>query len=639
MTASRIVATFVLFGTIWLFAADRVIDWLVDDTWAIPIWRWLKGFASIALSAVLIYWLVRRAERTQQTLELETARQRDRLAHMLDVSPAVIYALKPSEHNGPWMVDFVSHKIEQVSGHPVDYWLGHPRLWRDLIHPDDLQRVLEDQERFKTQGWLHHEYRLRHADGHYCWLDDHMVMMRDEEGQPVGVIGAWLDVSNRHRDGERIRHLANYDALTGLPNRNLLTDRARHVLAQAAQQRAPAVVLHVNIDHFSAINETLGHEAGDQLLREMAQRLTHTLRPQDTVSRMGADNFIILLPGASARDAAQICLRLMTGVAEPLAVADQELRLTASIGVAEFPDDGPDLAALSQAAESAVHQAKREGRNTVRFFSRDVHEQVRETLTLTRELRWAVEREQLVLHYQPQVDARTQQLVGVEALVRWQHPEHGLLSPARFIGLAEQAGLIQDIGTWVLHEALRQLAAWRDQGLPVVSMAVNLSAAQFAHPGLVGQLRQMLQQYRVPPEWLELELTESVAMQNSDNTIAVMAALKQLGVKLSIDDFGTGYSSLSYLRRFAIDKLKIDRSFVVGLSHDAQDEAIVTGVINLARSLGLHILAEGVETPAQQAVLCRHGCDVLQGYLFGRPMAPEHIAQLLAHPPVAAIAA
>lgn len=634
MTALRIVATFVLFGTVWLFAADRVIDLLVDDSWAVPIWRWLKGFTSIALSAVLIYWLVRRAERTQHALEQETARQRDRLAHMLDVSPAVIYALKPSDDTGPWMVDFVSHKIEQVSGYPVEYWLGHPRLWRDLIHPDDLQRVLEDQEHFKTQGWLHHEYRLRHADGHYCWLDDHMVMMRDETGHPVGVIGAWLDVSNRHRDGERIRHLANYDALTGLPNRSLLHARAAHILMHTDHQPTSAVVLHLNIDHFSAINETLGHEAGDQLLRDMAQRLTDTLRPQDIISRMGADNFVILLPGASARDAAQICLRLMTSVAEPLAVTDQELRLTASIGVAEFPADGADLAALTQAAESAVHQAKREGRNTVRFFSRDVHDQVRETLMLTRELRWAVEREQLVLHYQPQVDAQTQRLVGVEALVRWQHPEHGLLAPARFIGLAEEAGLIQEIGHWVLQEALRQLAEWRDQGLTVVPIAVNLSAAQFADPSLVGTLRQMLVHYQLPPEWLELELTESVAMQNSDNTIAVMAALKQLGVKLSIDDFGTGYSSLSYLRRFAIDKLKIDRSFVVGLSHDPQDEAIVTGVINLARSLGLHILAEGVETPAQQAVLCRHGCDVLQGYLFGRPMAAEHMTQLLAHPPV-----
>jgi diguanylate cyclase (GGDEF)-like protein/PAS domain S-box-containing protein len=629
MNASRIVATFLLFGAAWVLASDRAIELIVPDALMAHFWQSAKGLAFVGLSGALIYLLVRRAERERARLAQETARQRDRLAYILDVSPAVIYALKPGVGGEPWILDFVSHKVEHTSGYSVEYWQTQPRLWRDLLHPEDRERVLEERTLLKTQGWLHHEYRLRHANGHYCWLDDHLVLMRDANGQPLGVIGAWLDVSNRHRDGERIQHLANYDALTGLPNRTLLLERARAALACAHQRQSSAVVMHLNVDHFSAVNETLGHEAGDDLLRQMARRLSSSLRPQDTVSRLGADDFTVLMPEANTRDAAQICLRLMAAVAEPLAVAEQELHLTASIGVAEFPADGADMAELAQAAESAIHQAKREGRNTVRFFSRDVQEQVRETLALTRELRWAVEREQLVLHYQPQVDAASLRLVGLEALVRWQHPEHGLLPPARFIHLAEEAGLIQEIGAWVLREALRQTAAWRAQGLAVVPVAVNLSVMQFHHPALCAFLTQVLQEFDLPAHLLELELTESVAMDNSDYTITTFATLKQLGLRLSIDDFGTGYSSLSYLRRFAIDKLKIDRSFVHGLTRDPQDEAIVVAIINLARSLGLNILAEGVETPEQQAILCRHGCDALQGFLFGQPMPAAELACLL----------
>ncbi|MFM2329573.1 MAG: hypothetical protein RLZZ494_1676, partial [Pseudomonadota bacterium] len=300
------------------------------------------------------------------------------------------------------------------------------------------------------------------------------------------------------------------------------------------------------------------------------------------------------------------------------------------MGVAQFPEDGSDLTQLAQAAESAVHQAKRDGRNTLRFFSRQAQEQVRETLAVARDLHWAVERQQLVLHYQPQIDVETQRIIGVEALVRWLHPTWGMVPPGRFIPVAETLGLIQSIGTWVLREALRQVAQWRAQGLTLVPVAVNLSAVQFRNPALRDMLIDALREYSLPAHLLELELTESVAMENSSFTIATITSLKQLGVQLSIDDFGTGYSSLGYLKRFAVDRLKIDQSFVRGLNYDRQDEAIVHAVISLAHSLGLRTLAEGVETAEQLAFLRQNGCDEAQGWLFGHAMDAQALAERLA---------
>jgi EAL domain-containing protein (putative c-di-GMP-specific phosphodiesterase class I) len=313
----------------------------------------------------------------------------------------------------------------------------------------------------------------------------------------------------------------------------------------------------------------------------------------------------------------------------PMAVGDQVLRITASVGVAEFPDNGSTLALLAQAAETAVNQAKREGRNTVRFFSATLQAQMEEARAIERGLHLAVERNELVLHYQPQISAHTGLIVGVEALVRWQHPQWGLVPPARFIPLAEKAGLIRGIGEWVLVQALADSAAWQAQGLPAVPVAVNLSMAQFRHEGLRDFVTQALARSGLPPHLLELELTESVAMEDSEFTTATIRGLKDLGLQLSIDDFGTGYSSLSYLKRFAIDKLKIDQSFVRGLNVDTQDDAIVLAVIHLAHSLGLRTIAEGVETPAQASSLRAKGCDEFQGYLFSRPVPAAELAVLL----------
>jgi diguanylate cyclase (GGDEF)-like protein/PAS domain S-box-containing protein len=751
MNAVRIVVSFLVFGTAWILVSDRAIGLFTQDVEMLSTIQSFKGLLFVGLSGLLIYGLVHRAARAQAALEAEAVRQRDHLADILNVNPAVLYSLRPAPPSGVLTIDFVGHNVEKVTGYPVALWLSKPDLWSCCLHPEDQERVHQAQRTLMATGSVRHEYRFLHADGQYRWINDSVVVVRDAAGAITNLTGAWLDVTDRrqaeerarlieqvfessqegifitdersrilsinraftritgygldealgktpallksgrqdgafyaamwaqihaegHWDGEiwnrrksgevypewltinairddqgqirqylgiftetssrkaaeeRILRLANYDALTDLPNRTLLADRARVALSTAGRQRTPLTVMHLNVDHFGRINESLGHEVGDQVLREVAQRLTCMLRTDDTVSRLGGDDFILLLPNTSARDAAALSLRLMATVAEPMTVSHQVLRLTASVGVAEYPDNGSDLARLRQAAESAVHQAKREGRNTVRFFSLHLQEQIQDALALARDLRWAQERGQLVLHYQPKVNAVTQRIVGVEALIRWQHPTRGLVPPSRFIPIAEESGLIQEIGTWVIRQALAQTAEWQAAGLPVVPVAVNLSVVQFRHPGLRDSLAEALRDSGLPAAMLELELTESVAMEDSTFTIATIASLKQLGVTLSIDDFGTGYSSLSYLKRFAVDKLKIDQSFVRGLHHDPQDEAIVTTVISLARSLGLTTVGEGVETAEQRDFLRRNGCDELQGYLFSRPLPAEAFETLL----------
>ncbi len=753
MSARRMAGWFAAFGITWILVSDMTLREAVPDADRFTHLQSVKGLVFVALSALLIYALGRRAERRHHKLHSELEAQRDRLSRLLEVTPAAIYTLVPDPQGNGWRTDFVSPNIERLTGHAQQCWLEDPDFWKRQIHPEDLPTVQEGQHRLFQQGRLHHDYRIRHALGHDLHVTDTLVLLRDEQGRPQMITGVWTDVTERreHQDRQRviehvfdsasegifvtdaqacflsvnrafvritgyepdevigqtprvlrsgrqdrifyaemwrqiqdtghwegeiwnrrkngevfpewltvsairnerqevvqylgvftelsgrkqaeehIRRLANHDSLTDLPNRALLADRAQVALAAAARQHRPVAVMHLNLDHFSLINESLGHDVGDQVLRIVAARLSDCLKPDDTLCRLSADNFILLLPGTAVQDVAQVTLRLMEAVNEPVRLesAVPELRLGASIGVALYPENGQDLSQLSRAAETAVHQAKREGRSTVRVASRELQQQVQETLVIAGDLRRAVDRQELRLHYQAQVDARTRRVIGVEALVRWQHPTRGLVSPGVFIPVAEETGLIQDIGLWVLREAVRQNAAWHRAGLPVVPVAINLSAAQFRHPGLIDLISRTLHEHDLPAEMLELELTESVAMENSDLTLQTVAALKQLGVQLSIDDFGTGYSSLAYLRRYAVDKLKIDQSFVRGLNRNPQDEAIVATIIDLASHLGLRTVAEGVETAEQADLLRRRGCSELQGFHFHRPVDASAFEQVL----------
>ena len=421
----------------------------------------------------------------------------------------------------------------------------------------------------------------------------------------------------------RIQRLAYFDALTGLPNRLLLSDRCQHALRVAQRAHQPVALMFLDLDHFKNINDSLGHRVGDEVLVELAARLKATVREQDTVSRLGGDEFVLLLPDTDAAGAARVADKLIRTALLPIQIEEHELTVTPSIGIALYPKDGLDLDTLSKCADAAMYQAKGEGRNSYRFFTPEIQAHSDRNLVLDNALRRALERHQLELHYQPQISMATGEILGAEALLRWTHPELGVISPAEFIPIAERNGLILPIGEWIIDTAVNQLADWMARGMAPITMAVNLSAVQFRHTDLPQFITRTLTHADLPPQRLELELTEGVAMTHPQDAIAVMDDLDQRGVRLSIDDFGTGYSSLSYLKRFQVYKLKIDQSFVRDITEDPDDKAIVAAIISMAHSLGLKTIAEGVETQAQLEFLRDQGCDEVQGYYFSRPLTPQ----------------
>jgi len=439
----------------------------------------------------------------------------------------------------------------------------------------------------------------------------------------------------RAQNEARIQQLAHFDLLTGLPNQMLLKSRFAQAIKLAQRGETHLAVLFLDIDHFKNINDTLGHRIGDELLTQLAGRLKSLLREEDTLSRMGGDEFILVLPDADADAAAHVAEKLLAKVAETFHIDQHELVVTSSIGVAIYPNDGEDFDKLYQSADMAMYRAKHAGRNNFCFYTAEMQARSARRLQLENALRQALARGQLQLHYQPQISMQDGHIVGAEALLRWHHPELGMVSPAEFIPVAEESGLILTIGEWVLRTAVQQLKTWISMGLTPLTIAVNLSAVQFRHPHLTGLVMQILEDAQLPPKYIELELTESVAMDEPLAAIAVMDELHALGIPMSIDDFGTGYSSLSYLKKFKINKLKIDQSFVRNISEDAESRAIVTAIITLASSLGFQTIAEGVETAGQLAFLRLQGCNEVQGYYFSKPLDVVNFeAYLRLHAPV-----
>ncbi|MEK6245829.1 MAG: EAL domain-containing protein [Pseudomonadota bacterium] len=434
----------------------------------------------------------------------------------------------------------------------------------------------------------------------------------------------------RNQAEERVRHLAHFDELTGLPNRSLFNQRLSHALARARRADEPLAILFIDLDRFKNINDTLGHEAGDRALKEIAQRLRGCLREVDTVSRLGGDEFVVLIEGPPRpADVAEVAQKILTAVARPVLLEAQEFHLTASIGISTCPGDSNDLQGLMKNADIAMYRAKEQGKNNFQFYSAQTNVHTLERVALESDLRHALERKEFLLHYQPKVDIGSNRIVGMEALVRWQQPGKELIAPAHFIPLAEETGLIVPIGEWVLKTACLQNKVWQDQGLPRLRIAVNLSPRQFAHESLLQDVARVLAETGLDPAWLELEITESMVMRNPEHAVTLLRGLKAMRIHLSIDDFGTGYSSLSYLKRFPLDSVKIDRSFIQDIPGDGDDAAITQAIIAMAHSLRLGVIAEGVETGEQLHFLRLHGCNEMQGYLFSRPLPEDQFLRLL----------
>ena len=871
--ALRISLIYLLLASAWIWLSDSFAYLLpIPAGWSADV-QTVKGELFVALTAALLFWLIRKEERRQHELQMELRQTRARLEHFVDVSPAVIYVFETQGTGRRLKLSYISANIERLTGfstaefyqqpslaldrlHPEDQarvreqlrhavehstelflhyrWLhrdgqyrwiedratlnrnpltGKAELvgnWRDIsqakqdelllqaaeerwrfaidgseiglwdwnvpdntvffstrwktmlgheesevgnalsewssrVHPDDLPAVQADVQRLLStpNATYNNEHRVRCKNGGYIWiLDRGKVVERNERGEAVRVIGTHTDLSalkqreaaldlhagmfmnslegivicgpdqriqsvnrtftditgytaeeaighppsflssgrhdadfyrqmwqqiaqtgrwqgeiwNRRKNGEhyiewltinvdhapdgsvrhyyaifsdiserkateeKIRHISQHDTLTNLPNQSVLRDRLGLALAHAQRSQEPLAVVFMDLDRFKIINDSLGPTAADALLVEVAQRLTQTVRHQDTVSRQGGDEFTLLLPEVDAADAAHVAQKLLTCFAEPFQVSGQQLVVTPSIGIAVYPTDGHEIDTLLQASDMAMYRAKSDGGNTFRFHTADMHQRVSKTLRLENDLRKALRQDELLLHFQPQVSFTTGRVVGCEALVRWQHPETGLMPPAEFIPVAEDSGLIVPIGNWVLYAATRQCRAWQLAGLQDLVVAINVSTVQFRQEDFAQSVQHALTAANLAPRFLEVEITESVMADNPERAIRTIRQLHDLGVQLSIDDFGTGYSSFSYLKRFKIHKLKIDQSFVRDLNTDGNSASISQAIISMAHSLGLSVIAEGVETPEQAQWLASHQCDEAQGYLYARPM-------------------
>ena len=522
----------------------------------------------------------------------------------------------------------VNRAFSRSTGYSFEEIAGQtPELLRSDRQPDahfeDIWRTAVTRGSWQGELWL----RRNTGESFPLWAVINAA--RSDSDQITHFIVVAHDISERKANEQRISHLAQHDVLTDLPNRSLCVERLRLALQLAERQARRVGVLFIDLDRFKNINDSLGHHIGDSLLRSVSRSLLSAVRVGDTVSRFGGDEFVVILNGvADADEILQIVnQRLIPLIRQPHEIEGVELHISCSVGIAAYPEHGVDIETLMRNADAAMYQAKFSGRNNAQFFSIEMDSRARERLDIENDLRHAVERGELRLFYQPRVACRSNRLLGAEALVRWQHPRLGLVPPARFITIAEESGLIVPVGAWIIDKACRQQAEWRDRGLGNIPVSVNLSAVQLRDPSLLEQLETTLKARRTQPRMIELELTESLLMENVDSNIALFHALKALGIVLSIDDFGTGYSSLSYLNRFPIDKLKIDQSFVRDMLDDTNDLAITRAIIGLGHTLGLKVVAEGVEHIEEKQMLAAAGCDELQGYLFSRPLPEDEFVR------------
>lgn len=578
----------------------------------------------------------RRVELALRTSERALRKSEGRFRRLVEHAPDIIYSYsfvpKPT-------LEYVSPQVESVLGYNPRIFYRHPFFAIKLAHPDDRD-LIDPTTLPRDQNTISALVRYEHRDGSTIWLDHHIVLVRDGEGRILSMEGYGRDVTQLKRAEHAMRQMTeqltfqtHHDPLTGLPNRLLFEDRLRQAMLQADQDGEMVAVCYIDVDRFKLINDTYGHQGGDALLEQIAQRLQGHMRQQDTVARVGGDEFAAVLPGlTSAPQMVRLVRRMLELCQQPFEHEAQLLVTTVSIGVSLYPNDGDSVQLLLTRADQALYQAKREGKNGFHLYSNRLNEQTHQRLRLEHDLRRAITQGQLYLHYHPQIDCQSGMVRVMEALARWQHPELGLISPVVFIPIAEETGIIQELGLWVLEEACCQNRLWQQAGLPPVQVSVNVSIAQFIRDDFVEKVEEVLARTGLEARWLELELTESIFLHQKPDTLAKLEQLRAQGVAVAIDDFGTGYSSLRYLQQLSVDTLKLDRSFMDALNVPDPPEnatAIITAVVAMARSLGMNMVAEGVTTVQQLAMLRQLGCARVQGYLFTKPLPADAVPTYL----------
>ncbi|QEI12462.1 putative bifunctional diguanylate cyclase/phosphodiesterase [Cellvibrio japonicus] len=552
------------------------------------------------------------------------------LAALADNSPDLIYA---KDTRGRFI--FLNKTLMAVMGaQDLQDVLGKTDF--DFNTPDNAQNYYQDDQTVIQSGQPlinREEPVVDRQSGRIRWLLTSKFPVFNDTGKTIGLVGIGRDITERKQSEEQIQYLATHDSLTALPNRFMFSKLLAVAIESARRHQRQLAVLFIDLDRFKNINDTLGHDAGDQLLITMANRFRTCLRTSDIVGRLGGDEFVILLPELESHDqAARVAQKILSAAIQPLDVHGQECRVTASIGICLYPEDAEDEQALMKNADIAMYRAKEEGKNNYQFYSPDLKVRSLERLMLENNLRKALERHEFFLHYQAKRNLKTGKIAGVEALVRWQHPELGTISPAHFIPLAEETGLIVHLGRWVLRAACTQGVIWQQQGLPPICIAVNLSARQFFDDNLINDIANALRESGLAPELLEMEITEGMIMQDAERAIRILTGIKALGVRLAIDDFGVGYSSLAHIKRFPIDTLKVDSSFIRDIPANREDRAITEAIIAMGKTLSLTVIAEGVETQEQENFLRDSACDQTQGYYFSKPVSPEEFTRfMLAH--------
>jgi diguanylate cyclase (GGDEF)-like protein/PAS domain S-box-containing protein len=623
----KITFIYMSLGGLWIVFSDRLLISLASDMESLGRLQTFKGWFYIMATAGVLYVLVHRDLTAIRAFERSLQITYEKMNLVTDVVHSAIYDWDIETDRIEW-----SRTITELFGYPLEEVNYVNKWWINHVHPDEQEYIRNIILKWIEQGddTLILEYQFQHHNGQYVHIWNKVMAIRNTDGKAIRIIGSMMNNTAFKLNEEEIRFQQNYDHLTNLPNRKLFNDHLASAINQPNGNDLNLAVMLLDLDHFKKVNGRLGHTQGDHLIQSVSERLSNHIGGKDTVYKMGGGEFAFLVTNLNhIQEAAKIAQTVLDLVSQPFVIDGHEIFLTASIGISIYSSDGQDVETLIINADIAMNRAKKIGRNNFQYYTPDMHAAAMEQLELESSLYKALDRGEFLLHYQPLIDINQRKMVGVEALIRWQHPKLGLISPDKFIPLAEETGLIIPIGEWVLRTASKQNKAWQDAGYPTIYVSVNLSACQFEQKDLVETIAKVLIENDLDPKWIKLEVTESVIMHNAEEAVTTLEQLKGLGVQIAIDDFGTGYSSLLYLQKFPIDTLKMDRSFVRNITSSSKDATITVAVISLAHSLNLQVVAEGVETEGQMAHLMDYQCDQVQGYLFSRPVPLTEFERLL----------